>query len=248
MSDSAGPHDAPPGGCGFSTTHWSVVLLAGQEGTHASVSALESLCRGYWYPLYAFARRQGHGPEDGQDLTQQFFATFLEKKHFALADRERGRFRSFLLASFKHFLANEYHRGRAAKRGGGAKVISWDAADTEERYAHEPASAAAPDRQFDQAWAMTLLDRAMTGLRREYAEAGKEKVFDALQQFLSGEKSEVTYAALGAELGMGESAVKMAVSRLRQRYGERLRAEVAHTVNAPAAVDEELRYLFSALG
>ena len=232
---------------GFTTTHWSVVLLAGQEGSAEAASALENLCRTYWYPLYAYARRQGHSPPDGEDLTQQFFAGFLEKKYFGLANPGRGRFRSFLLASFKHFLTNEYHRTRAVKRGGGASVFSWDAADTEERYRLEPASETAPDKLFERTWVLTLLNKVMKDLQQEYLHAGKGHVFEALQIFLSGDRSEATYAEVGRGVQMSESAVKMAVSRLRQRYGERLRNEIANTVDGPAAVEEELRHLFSTL-
>jgi RNA polymerase sigma-70 factor (ECF subfamily) len=227
----------------FTTTHWSEVLAAGQGADEA----LERLCRAYWYPLYAYARRQGHGPEDGQDLTQQFFASFLEKQYFRLADPERGRFRCFLLASFKHFLANEYNRARTLKRGGAHSFLYWDAANTEERYRLESATQASPDRVFDHAWALALLEKVMKELRQEYARAGKGRIFDALQIFLSGEKSETTYKAIGTPLQMGESAVKMAVSRLRQRYGELLRAEIAHTVTSPERVEEELRHLINAL-
>jgi RNA polymerase sigma-70 factor (ECF subfamily) len=245
--------EVPPGqargtDCAFATTHWSVVLLAGQEASPDAASALERLCRTYWFPLYAYARRQGYAPPDGEDLTQQFFAGFLEKKYFGLADPDRGRFRSFMLACFKHFLANEYHRGRAAKRGGGARVISWDAADTEERYRLEPSSETTPDRLFDRTWVLTLLGKVMKDIQQEYLHAGKGKVFEALEVFLSGDKSEATYAEVGKGVQMSESAVKMAVSRLRQRYGEKLRGEIANTVSGSAGVEEELRHLFSALG
>jgi len=231
----------------FTTTHWSVVLLAGQQGSPEAASALECLCRTYWYPLYAYARRQGHSPPDGQDLTQQFFAVFLEKKYFGLANPDRGRFRSFLLASFKHFLANEYHRTRAARRGGQCSFVSWDGTDTEERYRHEPASETTPDKLFEQTWVLTLLEKVMKDLRTEYLRAGKESLFDALHVFLSGEKSEATYAEIGGSLQMGESAVKMSVLRLRRRYGEILRNEIAHTLTGPMSVEEELRHLRSAL-
>jgi RNA polymerase sigma-70 factor (ECF subfamily) len=245
------PSEQPPsenaGGRDFCTTHWSVVLLAGKEGTPESASALENLCRTYWYPLYAYARRQGHSAPDGEDLTQQFFASFLEKKYFGLANPERGRFRSFLLASFKHFLANEYHRSHTVKRGGRFSIVCWDEANTEERYRHEPASEATPEKLFDQAWVLTLLEKVMKDLQREYVCAGKGRVFDALQVFLTGEKSEATYAEIGEGLQVGESAVKMAVSRLRQRYGEKLRSEIAHTLTEPTSVEEELRHLLSAL-
>jgi len=236
---------AEPGG--FATTHWSVVLLAGHDASPESASALENLCRTYWYPLYAYARRQGHSPPDGQDLTQQFFAGFLEKKYFGLAHPDRGRFRSFLLASFKHFLANEYNRSRTTKRGGEFAFVSWEETEAETHYGKEPAHDATPDKLFERAWVLTLLEKVMRNLRQEYAGAGKGKIFDALQLFLSGEKSESTYVEIGARLQMSESAVKMAVSRLRQRYGERLRSEVAHTLSDPAGVEDELRHLVAAL-
>jgi len=222
--------------------------MAGQGESPQAATALEKLCRTYWYPLYAYARRQGHSPTDGEDLTQQFFAAFLEKKYFGLANPDRGRFRSFLLASFKHFLANEYHRSHAGKRGGGASVFSWDAADTEERYRMEPANETTPDKLFDRTWVLTLLEKVMKDLQQEYLHAGKGRVFEALQVFLSGDRSEVTYAEVGKRVQMSESAVKMAVSRLRQRYGEKLRSEIANTVAGPVAVEEELRHLFSTLG
>lgn len=234
-------------GGGFNTTHWSVVLLAGQEGSSEAASALEHLCRTYWYPLYAYARRQGHSPADGEDLTQQFFAGFLEKKYFGLADPERGRFRSFLLASFKHFLANEYNRSRTAKRGGLYGFVSWDEAEAEARYSKDLAHETSPEKLFEQTWVLTLLDNVMRNLQREYVRAGKEKLFDALQVFLSGEKSETTYKQIGESLQMGESAIKMAISRLRQRYGEMLRREIAHTVTGTTSVEQELRHLLGAL-
>lgn len=237
------------GGCGgeFNTTHWSVVLLAGQEGPVEAASALDYLCRTYWYPLYAYARRQGYSPPDGQDLTQQFFAGFLEKRYFGLANPDRGRFRSFLLGSFKHFLANEYHRSRAAKRGGSCTFVSWDEAAAETHYRHELTSEASPDKLFDRTWALTLLEKVMTDLREEYGRAGKGKIFETLEVFLSGQKAPATYAEVGEELQMGESAVKMAVSRLRRRYGELLRKEIAHTLAEPVAVEDELRQLRGAL-
>lgn len=222
-------------------------MSAGGQDTQAASTALEQLCRAYWYPLYAYTRRQGYSPSDGQDLTQQFFAVFLEKNYFSLADRERGRFRCFLLASFKHFLANEHHRSRAVKRGGQYAFISWDDTDAEGLYSNEPASESSPDLLFDHAWTLTLLEKVMKGLQAEYASRGQAGVFEALQIFLTGEKSELTYEEIGKNLSMSESAVKMAVSRLRQRYGQMLRLEVAHTVTDPAAVEEELRHLVGVL-
>ena len=234
-------------GSGFNTTHWTSVLLAGRTDSPEAAPALERLCRAYWYPLYAYARRLGRSHEDGQDLTQQFFSVFLVKNYLSLADRERGRFRSFLLSSFKHFLANEYHKSRTAKRGGRCTLISWDEAGTEERYRGEPATETSPDKLFEKAWVLALLEKVMKELRQEYARTGKGRIFDALQVFLSGEKSEATYKEIGVGLQMGESSVKMAVSRLRQRYGELLRGEVARTVSGPERVEEELRHLIGAL-
>ena len=246
------PSGTPPGrtewgGGNFNTTHWSVVMMAGQDSSPAAAAALEQLCRTYWYPLYAYCRRQGHGQADGEDLTQQFFTVFLTKNSFAAATPDRGRFRNFLLASFRHFLANEHHRSQTAKRGGRFAFVSWDEIELEAHYQNEPADGLTPERLFDQAWAFTLLGRAMKDLQAEYAGAGKGQLFDALQVFLSGEKTEVTYEEIGATLQMGESAVKMAVSRLRQRYGQMLRREIAHTVTDPAWVEDELRHLVRVL-
>lgn len=232
-------------GAGFNTTHWTVVLLAGQQTSPEAAAALENLCRTYWYPLYAYARRRGHSPPDGQDLTQQFFALFLEKKYFGLANPDRGRFRSFLLASFKHFLTNEYNRSRTAKRGGQYGFVSCD--DAEARYGNELMHETSPDKLFEQTWVLTLLEQVMKSLQQEYVRTGKAKLFEALEGFLSGEKSEITYKEIGAGLHMGESAVKMAVSRLRHRYGELLRGEIAHTVSGQTSVEDELRHLLGAL-
>jgi RNA polymerase sigma factor (sigma-70 family) len=234
-------------GSGFHTTPWTAVLLAGREDSSASASALEELCRTYWYPLYAHARRQGHSPPNAQDLTQEFFAVFLEKKYFGLADPERGRFRCFLLKSFKHFLANEYHRAHAAKRGGKCAFVSWDEAVAEAHYCNEAVTESTPDKLFEQAWALTLLQKVMEHLRCEYARARKERLFDALEVFLSGRNADATYKELGEQLQMSESAIKMAVSRLRQRYGELLRREIAQTVDSPSCVEDELRYLLGVL-
>lgn len=221
-------------------------MLAGKDSAQGA-SALEELCGTYWYPLYAYARRQGKTAPDAQDLTQQFFGVFLEKKYFSLANQDRGRFRSFLLGSFKHFLANEYHRSRAAKRGGGYAFVSWDEAEAEKHYANEPACEMTPDKLFEQAWAFTVLQKVMETLRGEYARAHKAEMFAAVEIFLTSQKSDLTYKDIGERLSMSESAIKMTVSRLRQRYGELLRREVAQTVTDPASVEEELRHLLSAL-
>ncbi len=235
-------------GGGFTTTHWSVVLLAGQDGSPESASALEGLCRTYWYPLYAYARRQGHSPPDGQDLTQQFFAVFLEKKSFGQADPDRGRFRCFLLASFKHFLANEYHRSRAAKRGGQHSIISWDAPSGEDRYLREPSHDLTPEKIFERSWALTVIETVLEQLRKEYASAGKSELFLAIQSYLSADDSTQTHASVAASLSMTQGAVKMSVLRLRSHFRSLLRSEIAHTVADVTELEEELRHLFACLG
>lgn len=236
------------GESGFTTTHWSVVLKARQNAPPEAQDALEKLCRAYWYPLYAFVRRQGYTPEEAEDLTQDFFARFLHKDYFRLASPERGRFRCFLLASCKHFLCNAYRQRQTAKRGGNVAFVPWDRYSPEERYQHEPVDPVTPDLSYDRAWALTLLERNLETLRREYAAQGKSRLFEGLQGVLSGERSEQGYAAMGRALGMSEPAVKMAALRLRRRYGELLRAEIAQTVAQPELVDAEIRHLFVLFG
>lgn len=230
----------------FATTHWSVVLKAGEVPGDESARALDALCRGYWYPLYAYIRRLGHSPHDAQDLTQSFFAYLLEKRLLTRADPENGRFRSFLLGSLKNFMANEWRKQSAQKRGAG-QTISFDAEDAEERYAVEPADETNPQSLYEQAWAVAVLEQAATSLETEYRSGGKQGLFDALAPFLQGERSDLTYAALGVQLGMSEGAVKVAVHRLRQRYRELLRAAVANTVADPLEVDGELQHLLQIL-
>ena len=231
----------------FTTTQWTVVLAAGQAGAPGASDALARLCEAYWYPLYAHCRRLGHGPEDAQDLTQEFFRRLIEQEWLAGVAREKGRFRSFLLAALQHFLANERERGRAQKRGGDAIITHLDATSAETRYQREPADAATADRLFDRQWAVTLLDRVLDRLRAEQASAGKLAQFDALKSALLGDKAAGGYAELGATLGLSEGAVKVAVHRLRQRYRELLREEVAATVASSADVEDELQSLFAAL-
>lgn len=233
----------PPGARQFVTTRWSVVLAAGRDSTQAH-DALEHLCRVYWYPLYAYVRRQGHSPEDAQDLTQSFFAKLIAKHYLGDVDRSKGKFRSFLLASLKHFLANEWDKARAQKRGGGQTVVSLDA---ETRYGLEPSDEASADKIYERRWALTLLDEVLKRLRDEYAADRKGKLFEELKETLTAGKSEVGYAEIGMRLGMSEGAVKVAVHRLRQRYRDLLRAEVAETVASPEEVDEEIRALFAAV-
>ncbi len=239
--------DAASGPGGFHTTHWSVVLAAGALETKQAAAALETLCRTYWYPLYAYVRRRGHGPEDAQDLAQEFFARLLAKESVRRADRERGRFRSFLLKSLQHFLVNEWARGQARKRGGGEKLIPLDEALAERLYREEPATPHPPENLYDRRWAVTLLDRAMERLGADYAAAGKRALFDQFKDLLLTEGSGEVYRGKALESGLSEGAVKVAVHRLRHRFGEAVRAEIAQTVATPAEVEEELRGLLAAM-
>ncbi|MBM3891070.1 MAG: RNA polymerase sigma factor, partial [Verrucomicrobia bacterium] len=195
----------------FLTTHWSVVLRAGRSDSTRARDALAQLCEAYWYPLYAYVRRRGHSPHDAQDLTQEFFARILERHDIARASPERGRFRSFLLASLNHFLANEWDKARAKKRGGGQTLLRLDDKDAEGRYAIEPADDAAPDKLFERRWALTLLERVLARLREEFVTAGKTKLFERLKGFMTSEGGDTNYAQAGAELGMTEGNVKVAV-------------------------------------
>ena len=228
----------------FATTHWSVVLTAGQAGSPQSAAALETLCRTYWYPLYAYVRRRGHSVEDAQDLTQAFFAHLLPRDFLGGVAPEKGRFRSFLLACLKHFLADEWEKTRTAKRGGVGFERWLDLEQAEERYQLEACVEANPERLYERRWALDLLDRTLGRLRQEATASGRDAVCDELQGCFLGERPAETYAQLGTRLGMSETAVKVAVHRLRQRYHELLREEIAHTVTRPEEVEEELRYLF----
>lgn len=223
------------------------MLAAGDTASPRSDEALAQLCQACWYPLYAFVRRQGHGPHDAQDLTQEFFARLLAKKYLADVQRERGKFRSFLLAALKHFLANEWDKARAEKRGGGHTAIPLDVGTAEMRYGAEPADTETADKLFDRRWALTLLDQVLVRLRQEHVAEGKARQFDELKSCLTEGKGSIRYAELGARLDLSEGAVKVAVHRLRQRYREVLRAEIANTVATAAEVEEELRHLFAAL-
>ncbi len=231
----------------FATTHWSIVLAAGDTQTPQSHDALAKLCQTYWYPLYAYVRRQGYRCHDAQDLTQEFFARVLRSHYFAVADRKRGRFRSFLLASLKHFLMHEWEKARAAKRGGGQQIISLDTANGETRYGLEPAEPVTAEKLFVRRWALTLLERVLQALEQDYASQRKQELFDQLKPALTGEKGLPPYTEIGRRLGLSEGAVKVAVHRLRQRYRELLLEQIAHTVSSPEEVEEELRELFSAL-
>jgi RNA polymerase sigma factor (sigma-70 family) len=231
----------------FATTHWSLVLAAGKGASADAKGAVAALCQTYWYPLYAYVRRQGHQPNDAQDLTQEFFAQLLEKNYLQSADPERGRFRSFLLTAFKRFLTKEYEREKAKKRGGGTKLLPLDFEAGEKRYNLEPAHEAPSERIYEQRWALTLLDRVFARLRDEFEHAGKQKEFACLKAYLTGETGTPAYQEAATELEMTEGAVKVAVHRLRRRYRDLVREEIAQTVARPEDIDEELRHLFAAL-
>ena len=240
--DAAKPSDA-----WFATTRWTVVLSAGDSSSPHAATALESLCRAYWYPLYAYVRRRGHSPPDAQDLTQEFFSQLLEHHWIARADRHKGRFRSFLLMAMNRFLANEWDKVKTLKRGGQVQRVplSLDAAET--RYAQEPADTSTPEQVFEKQWVLALLDSVLSHLREQYVRDGKASLFDTLKPCLIGSRELQPYAAIAAELDMTEGAVKVAVCRLRERYRERLKGEIAHTVASPGDVEEELRHLFRVL-
>lgn len=236
-----------PRGPVFVTTHWSVVLNAGRsDSTHAR-AALEKLCKTYWHPIYAFVRRQGHSPHDAQDLTQEFFARLLEKNSLGDVDPCRGRFRSFLLASLKHFLANEWDRARAQKRGGGQVLIPIDAKSAESSRGFDPADNLTAEKIFERRWALTLLELVLQRLGEEYVGDGKEQLFERLKPTLTEASRTVPYSEIAARLGVSEGAVKVAVHRLRQRYRELVREEIAQTVAAPAEIEAEIRYLITVM-
>jgi RNA polymerase sigma-70 factor (ECF subfamily) len=224
-----------------------VVLAAGRNDTTRARAALEQLCRAYWHPLYAYVRRAGQSPEEAQDLTQEFFARLLAQNTVARADPRRGRFRSFLLASLKHFLANEWEKARAQKRGGRVQFLTLQFDTAETRCVQPAAPGDTPDRAFDCQWALALLDLVLGHLRKEYTDSGRDALFLGLKDTLMGGRTEIPYRELAARLDMSEGAVKVAAHRLRQRYRELLREEIAHTVAGPEEVEEELTHLFAAL-
>ncbi len=232
----------------FATTHWTVVLAAGRRSTPQADHALEELCRTYWYPLYAYVRRHGHSREDAEDLAQGFFASLLKRNYLESVSSEKGRFRAFLLAALKHFLANEYDRAGRQKRGGGVAPLSLDWQDADTRYQVDPADQLSPDKLYDRAWAMTLLEQVIARLRAECAAEGRAGGFEQLKPFLMVGKSDISYAEAAARLGVNEGAARVAVHRLRKRYRELLRAEIAQTLSDPADLEEELRALFRAFG
>ncbi|MBL7219536.1 MAG: sigma-70 family RNA polymerase sigma factor [Phycisphaerae bacterium] len=228
----------------FATTHWSIVLAAGDDNQPDSKAALAELCEAYWYPLYSYVRRRGHDADEAQDMAQEFFAVLLAKEHLRAADPNRGRFRSFLLASMNNFLANQRRRQLAQKRGGGQAPLSLDFESAETRFTHEPSHDLTPEKIYERRWAMALLDRALSMLRQEYAAGGKAALFDRLSVFLAGDRGPA-YCEIAAELDMTEGAVKVAIHRLRTRCREHLRCEVAQTVADPGDVADELRDLLA---
>jgi RNA polymerase sigma factor (sigma-70 family) len=234
------------GGGNFETTHWSLVILAGRGDSAEARDALDALCRTYWRPIHAYVRRQGYPPDVAQDLTQEFFTRLLASRDLAEVDRAKGRFRSFLLASLRHFLANDWDRTQALKRGGGVEHVPWDPEATVARGTPEPADTLTPERVFERQWALTVLDGALGRLQREYAADGKAALFDALKGTLVGERPATHYRQIGADLGMSEGAVKVAAHRLRARYRDDVRSSIARTVETGAQVDEEIRQLFAA--
>ena len=236
-----------PSDAWFATTRWTLVLSAGDPTSPHATAALEALCRAYWYPLYAFVRRRGHSPPDAQDLTQEFFSRLLEHNWIAHADRHKGRFRSFLLMAMKRFLSKEWDKVKTLKRGGQVRFIPLQLDTAETRYTREPADTSTPEQVFEKQWALALLESVLNRLRKDYAQDGKGALFHTLEPCLIGSRESQPYAALAAQLGMTEGAVKVAVCRLRERYRECLKEEISHTVASPAEVDEELHHPFRVL-
>ncbi len=247
MADSPNRDSAPGKDTGFVTTHWSVVMAAGKGDSRQAADALTQLCGTYWYPLYAYVRRQGHGAQDAEDLIQEFFTRFLAKAYFGRADPALGRFRSFLLACLKNFLAEQQRHARRLKRGGGQTIFSWDSRTAEERYGLEPADLTTPERIYDRRWALTLLETVLARLAGEQSAAGKQEIFAQLKGYLWEETREASYAETATRLNMTEGAIKVAVHRLRRRLRDLLREEVAQTVASGEEVDEELRHLIGAI-
>ncbi len=231
----------------FTTTRWSLVLAAADEKSPQAREALEDLCERYWQPLYVYARRRGHGPEEAQDLTQGFFVQFLSKGYVGAADPLRGRFRSFLLASLKNYMANQWDRASARKRGGGSTHVYLDSEKGESLDNLKAAEDVSPERVYELQWALTLVDQTLARLAKEMDKSGRRKRFEALRPFLTGEASGVRYRSVGASLDMKEGAIKVAVHRMRRRFGVLLRQEVGQTVSDPEEIDKEIRHLLSVL-
>lgn len=236
------PHGA--GAANFNTTHWTIVLACGDESDSARAQeALASLFQTYWYPLYAYVRRRGYGEHDAEDLVQAFCLHLQERHALAKADRQRGKFRTFLLSSLQNFLANENERARAQKRGGGRDLIRLDAEEADARYKLEPAHSLTPEAIFEKRWAHSLLEQTVNGLRQDFVARGKERLFEGLSSFLTAELHETSYQTAADQLRLPLSAVKTTIHRLRRDYRSRLREEISRTVSSPAEIDDELLYL-----
>jgi len=240
--------DLPPSDRVFHTTHWSVVLAAREQDGTVARDALARLCSAYWYPLYAFVRARGHGPHDAEDLTQEFFRRFLERNSLENVSPAGGKFRSFLLVCVKHFLANEWERAHAQRRGGGQALIPLDGGEAETRWSLEPADNSTPDVLFEKRWACAVLEQTMKALEAEYAAKNKAEAFEDFRGFLPGGLGDESRMDLATKRGISVGAIDVAVHRLRQRFGVLLREQVAQTVSSESEVDEEIRYLMSVLG
>jgi RNA polymerase sigma factor (sigma-70 family) len=232
----------------FTPTHWSMVLAAGQNSAPEAAQAIEKLCSTYWYPIYAFIRREGCSPHDSQDLTQGFFAWLLQSDQLRTADPQLGKFRAFILARVKNYLSDQRKKAHALKRGGGQPVISLDAVAAEERYSFEPATGVTPEVLFERHWALTVMDRTVARLRQEYIEADRAELFEELRHFQAGEETSRSYAEVAQRLSLSEGAVKSAIFRMRRQHRNLLREEIAHTVATLADVDAEIRHLITVLG
>jgi len=247
MSDSNDMSLTPPGTSRFATTHWSVVLAAGDSSSPQHEQALNTLCQTYWFPLYAYLRRRGHDRHQAEDWTQAFFVQMLDKSSLGGVSPKPGKFRSFLLTALKNFVSDEHDRARAVKRGGTQKTLSMNFETAESQYTLEPTDELSPERLFERAWALTVLEQTMDRLEAELANANKKELFDFLRVYVCGEPTTVTYRNVAARLNMTENAVKVTVHRLRRRYRELLRNEIAQTVLTEDQVDEEISYLFAAV-
>ncbi len=232
---------------GFATTRWSTVLHLGSTDTNRAAAALERLCQKYWYPVYAYLRRRGLGHPEAEDLTQGFFGHLLEKETLKKANQLKGRFRSFLLTSLNHFLNDQWDKRRAIKRGAQYHIISLDEAGAEELYSRESVETITPEKLFERRWALAVLDEVLARLRQEYLGGNKAELFQCLEPALTGAVDSGFYALAARQLSITEAAARVALHRLRRRFGELLRSEIAHTVTTASEVEEEIRHLFSAL-